>query len=310
MKRLHLSILVIVLCLSGLGLFLYKIFALGFPLLPHTQTGVWNIEARVGFSANGPVRVGLFIPQKSDRFVIMNENFISRGYGVSALTAGVNRQARWSIREARGQQTLYYQTVVRQLAKAPSQKTEPAPELVYHDFEGAFREAAEALVSEIREKSADTETFVSELMLRLTQPATIKKLLYLSSTTLSDEDTFNLAVRLLSVAEIAARAVHGIRLEDQRREVPITHWLEFYDQDKWRTFDPFTGDLSVPGVRFKLSLTDRVSPGNSCAREFSIPSWEPKMSLHAQEKRPAVWQAVCSYTEHEPSVALAPTQNP
>jgi hypothetical protein len=246
MKRLHLTVLVIVLCLSGLGLFLYKALALHFPFFPRTQTGIWNLEAKIEFEADGPVRVGLFVPQKSNRFAIMNENFISRGYGVSALKAGVNRQAKWSIRHARGRQTLYYQSVVRQLAKDEVSQTAPAPEPGYHGFDGAYREAAEELISDIRKKSADTETFIGELMPRLAQPATIKKLLNLSSTKLSDEDTINLAVRLLSLAEITARAVHGILLEDQRREVPIIHWLEFYDQNKWRTFDPFTGELSVP----------------------------------------------------------------
>jgi len=246
MKGLHLAFLVIVLCLAGFGLFLYKAFALHFPLFPRSQTGVWNLEATIEFSATGPARLSLYIPQQSNRFAISNENFISRGYGVSTVKAGINRQAKWSIRHAEGRQILYYQAVVRKLATEDAPQSEPAPELPYHGFEGAYREAAEALISDIRNKSADTETFIGELMSQMAQPATIKKLLNLSSTVLSDEDTINLAVRVLSLAEIVARAVHGVRLEDERREVSILHWLEFYDQGKWRIFDPVTGDLSLP----------------------------------------------------------------
>ena len=53
MNKLHLYILAIVLTILGLGLTIYKISILGFPLMPATTTTVWNVEARVTFVGKG-----------------------------------------------------------------------------------------------------------------------------------------------------------------------------------------------------------------------------------------------------------------
>jgi len=246
MRNLHLIILVSILSLIGIAIFLYKTLALNFPLQPNSKTTIWNIEAKLQFTANGPVTVGLFIPYKNKQFLNMNENFISRGYGISTRKIGMNRQARWTIRRSKGKQILYYQSVVRQQKKENILEKTPPLEQVYHAFEGAYRESAEALLNEIRAKSADTESFILELMLRLSQPTTIKSLLNLSSTVLSDEDHLNLAVRVLSLAGITSRSVHGIRLEDQRKEAFIVHWLEYYDRETWNVFNPATGGSELP----------------------------------------------------------------
>lgn len=52
-----------VLTVLGLGLFLYKALALGFPVFPGEKSDLWDVEARVKFSARGSsVKVSLFIP--------------------------------------------------------------------------------------------------------------------------------------------------------------------------------------------------------------------------------------------------------
>ena len=97
--------LVLTLAIIGLGLFLYKALILGFPLAPRTISDIWNIECRIAFIArNAPVKVSLFIPRNTSRFAILNENFISQGYGISTASKDGKRQAIWSIRRARGQQ--------------------------------------------------------------------------------------------------------------------------------------------------------------------------------------------------------------
>jgi hypothetical protein len=48
------------------------------------------------------------------------------------------------------------------------------------------------------------------------------------------------------VAGIHARSVHGIRLEDQKRNVPFVHWLEIYDQKQWISFDPVSAKRGIP----------------------------------------------------------------
>ena len=100
MKKTHLYLLALGLTVVGLGIFLYKVLVLEFPLLPETHANVWNVEARITFVAlNKPVKVSLHIPRNSKRFAIMDESFISRGYGLTTVLENKfgNRQALWSV---------------------------------------------------------------------------------------------------------------------------------------------------------------------------------------------------------------------
>jgi Inactive transglutaminase fused to 7 transmembrane helices len=116
LSRLHLYVLCLVLTASGLGLFLYKVLVLRFPLFPGMEESIWHVEARVTFTARGKsTKVRMFLPQSSPHFSVVNESFISRGYGLTTKKTGTNRQATWSTRKAAGRQTLYYRSVVRQV---------------------------------------------------------------------------------------------------------------------------------------------------------------------------------------------------
>jgi hypothetical protein len=53
-------------------------------------------------------------------------------------------------------------------------------------------------------------------------------------------------VRLLALAGVPARTVHGVVLKDQREKAPLVHWLEVYDQKQWRPHHPFTGAVGLP----------------------------------------------------------------
>ena len=68
----------------SVGLFVYKSRVLGFPLAPQERTQIWNIEAAVHFDP-GPaaVKAVLRVPSLTPGFSILDENFISRGFGLS-----------------------------------------------------------------------------------------------------------------------------------------------------------------------------------------------------------------------------------
>jgi hypothetical protein len=231
----------------GLVLFLYKILALDFPLIPETRTSVWDIEAHLTFEAGDtPIKVAMHIPRNSKRFAIVNENFISRGYGVDVSTEEGKRRVIWSIRKARGLQSLFYEASVlrvdREIKSTRPAKAEPGKP----DLSGAHREASQTIVSEILEKSADTDSLVAGLLRRLnaSQPGDNVALLLGKKVTVQKK--VNLAVQLLAMAGIHARAIHGLRLEVKRRHAPIIHWLEVYDNTRWMSYEPVSGERGVP----------------------------------------------------------------
>jgi hypothetical protein len=186
------------------------------------------------------------LPRNSRRFAIVNENFISRGYGVNVVTEAGKRKIHWSIRKASGNQNLYYRASVRQMDRDISAKMPVGSRLEKPNLKGAYHEAAAALVSEAREKSADDEGIVLELMRRFNNPQADDNTALLLGKKASAQKKVDLAVQLLALAGIHARSVHGVRLEDQKRDSPILHWLEIYDQKQWVSYEPVSGKREVP----------------------------------------------------------------
>ena len=216
LNKIHLYILTAVLVAIGSGLFLYKSFWLGFPLKPKATSQVWNVEAHLTFLAeNKPLKASLFIPSGTTRFAIVDEHFISGGYGLVATTENGNRKAIWSIRKAADKQTLYYQAVVRSVRTRAPRVTSEIPAISSQPFSGPKLEAAKALIEETWAKSADTPTMVLELIKRLkpAQPGDNAMVLLGAKTTpLRIVET---AVRVLEQAGIPARVVQGINLDEE-----------------------------------------------------------------------------------------------
>ena len=226
MTRRHLIFLTLTLTLIGSIVFLYKALVLNFPLVPEVRSDIWEVEAHLTFVCdNKPIKVSMNLPRNSSRFAIVNENFISRGYGVNVVTEDGKRKVNWSIRKARGTQNLYYRASVRRMDRDIPQKVPQGSGPEKPDLKGAYREASESLVSEAREKSADIDGIIIELLHRLNYPRPGDNAALLLGKKASVQKKVDLSVQLLALAGIYARSVHGIRLEDQKHNSTIIHWL-------------------------------------------------------------------------------------
>jgi hypothetical protein len=247
LSRFHLYLLCAILTALSLGLFLYKALALRFPLTPGAEESIWQVEARVTFAAKGTsTKIQLFLPQSTPSLSVVNESFISRGYGLTTKKTGANRRATWSTRKARGRQTLYYRSVVRRVETRESVEAEKEPTVIEPGFEGSFLEAAESLIAAIREQSADLDSFLTELLRHLREGQSEENVRLLLGRDASTETAIEAAVRILAQARVPARSVHGILLEAENRDAPIRHWLEVYDRGRWRAYDFAAGGEGVP----------------------------------------------------------------
>jgi hypothetical protein len=176
----------------------------------------------------------------------MNENFVSKGYGVSVSTENGKRRVHWSIRKAKSSQSLYYHATVIQMDRDVRPCSPEITKQKELDLEGAYLEASKALITEVREKSADTDSLVTGLLKRLNSPEPGDSAALLLGKKATVQKKVNLAVQLLALTGIHARAVHGLRLEVQRRDAPIIHWLEVYDKSRWISYEPISGERAVP----------------------------------------------------------------
>jgi hypothetical protein len=231
----------------GLVLFLFKALILGFPLIPEKKTYLWNIETHITFHAKDePVKVSLFIPRNTRHFSIVNENFISRGYGLATRIIKGNRRAVWSIRNAKAKQSLYYSASVRRVVRGERTTAATPPLIEMPKFEGARLEAATSIITQIRQQSADVDSMVTELIKSLNRIQPDDNVTLLLGKDPDIAKKVHLAVDLLSQAGIPARAVHGIKLESFRRDMPLLHWIEVFMENEWRSYDPLTVNEGMP----------------------------------------------------------------
>ncbi|HEX5786817.1 MAG TPA: UUP1 family membrane protein [Woeseiaceae bacterium] len=246
MKQKYVYVLAAVLTLVGLALFAYKWRVLGFPLTENRELSVWTIEAAVHFdSGPGSIKVNLLVPTLTPNFRVLNENPVSREYGFNLNYGTSGREAQWAVRRADGAQSLYYRVSVHADPSAEQEDTTPPfpPPPVIDE---PFKTAVEVLVRDVREQSADTTSFTTELLHRLNDrspDANVQLLLSHVNTPTQFVDT---ATTLLAAARIPARMVHGFPLDGRQRTAEPVIWLEVHDGDQWRYYDPQTGNESLP----------------------------------------------------------------
>lgn len=251
MSKRHLYVLVTMLCALSLGAFAYKTLILKFPLIAETQASLWDIEVHISFHAkNKPVKVSLFLPKNTRRYAIVDENFISHGFGLSTLKDNQNRQAIWSKRRAKGKQSLYYRGTVHRIEVTEPPADKSAPQSETSTLTGAKLEAAKAVLNEIVDRSADTSSLVSELTGRLRRPDRDQNLLLLLGKKSTAEKTLHVAAEILALARIPARIVHGVRLQSHSGQPQFVHWLQVFDGGLWKSYDPETGNPKLPDDYF------------------------------------------------------------
>lgn len=242
MNNRHLYILSALLFLLGSGFFLYKYLQLGFPLLPGQETSVWEVEIKLDFNANDrPAKVLLYVPRNTRNFSVINENFISRGYGISISTVDGNRQVSWSIRRASGQQALYYRATIERLVVDATPVTAKTVKVNPVSYEGADLEAAQSVLLEAKQKSADTLTLVTQLINVIDNYQNNDNVNLLLHGKPTRERKLEVIQNILSMEEIPSRLAHGLRISEQYGESDPVPWLEVYANGQWQAIDPVTG---------------------------------------------------------------------
>lgn len=247
MKNRHLYILSAVLVMFGLGLFVYKAFFLELPLRPDERVENWEVQAKIMFDArDGPVKLALFIPNSEPPFTIVDQSFVSEGYGLTTESKGENRRALFSIRKADGPQTIYYRFIVNRARLAARSVNASEPEIAEPRFGAARLAAARGIIKTLQPEAADDDTFVRLLLKRLLANKLDNNAATLLGPAPRMSDRVRVATRILSLAGIPSKVVTGIKLAKDSKTTPQTSWLEAYINGRWRGYAPQTDTLDVP----------------------------------------------------------------
>ena len=246
MKQQYVYVLAALLAVVGLSMFFFKWQVLGFPVRADLEKPVWTIESAIRFdSGPGTIKVQLHVPTLTPGFRMLNENSVSRGYGFSLNYGSGGREAQWTIRRADGEQTIYYRISVFEDDSVDDSDTVPPfpPRPVINE---PLNTAVEVLVTDVRDRSADTASFTTELLRRLNDSSPDPNVELLLSGVDDNADFVGIATTLLAAARIPARVVHGLPLAGRQRHAELVPWLEVHDGDRWLYFNPATGEQNLP----------------------------------------------------------------
>lgn len=249
MKTSATIITALVLIAVGLGIFAFKVLELGYPLKPSENSQSWHIEAQLSFNAHyKPVKASIFLPRFTDGFSIVDENFISDGYGVTTAVNQKtgNRVSKWSKRSANGNDMLFYRTVLYQTDAATFEKASP-PErnrVIFGSAEFSqlaqddpFYIALEGLIKEARERSADADSMVDALTQILSNKQRDSRIRTLREDRPELSSNADFIALVLNHSGAIARVVHGIELKDRERVAHMIEWVEVYDNNEWRKLE-------------------------------------------------------------------------
>lgn len=288
MKRLPLWISAGILATAGICLALFKILVLGFPVRPAEDAEIWTVQAR--FTIDGytrPVKAVLQIPAEPPGFTLLDENFVSRGFGFSLEEKNGRREAQWSIREASGRQTFYYRVTATPERRQRSDMPSPL-RMEETRLEEPFETARATVAASAQRQSADVTSFTAELLGRLNDPDPDENVALLLSQGRSPGRKAELAVELLAAGSVSARVAYGVELEDGERYAPFVPTLEVWTGTEWEWFDPASGERGRPdnlliwwrGTRPLIDVVGGFNP------EVQISSWRNVVgALQVAEQR-------------------------
>ena len=230
-------ILVSLLFLAGTALTLHRHIAFDIPWFPGEQRQTWSIEAKVDFEADGnPVTARLAIPNTQPGFTQLNQQTASPGYGLSFVERESGTYAEWSIREANGDQSLYYKVdmLVDPFAIPDDQVVIPSAKPNVE--KEPYATAAQMILDRAIERSSSNYTLARELIHEFNnQEQTAELLAQVKPKTAWIS-------QLLQEAGVPARRIHALELEDGRRRQSLIEYIQVFDGEEYDIFNPETGE--------------------------------------------------------------------
>ncbi len=229
------------LILAGILIALFRHQTYGVPFLPGQQQTVWQVEARISFNAQGgPAQVILTLPPEQSGYRIIDERSASTGYGFVVEEQAGQRYAHWTRRDVRGDQLLFYEVELVPDTSTAFQLPPPAePDVVFWDE--PYRTAALDVLGRVLPLSADEYSLAQQLVLEISSLPRDQSLALLAN----QFPLPTLFANLLAQANVPARRVQALVLEDGRRRQPLTELVQVWTGERWQLFNPNTGPVAA-----------------------------------------------------------------
>lgn len=251
---------------------IYQHLTFEVPWFPTNNNVAWNIEAKISFNTDEgnpkPIKVSFAIPEPQPGFNIVNETTASPDFGLAFVENNGHTRVEWSKRAVAGPQTLYYRIeVLADQNASNSMMTVPTVEPVVTPE--PYLTAMTQIKNAAYAKSTDVFSFTREVFKELQNQDQNAKLL------LNKMKKAEVVVHILNLANIPARVVKVLRLEDGRRNQRLIPFIAVFDENnEYQMFDPDTEESGFSQNIFlwennSNSLID-VTGGKDSKVSFSI----------------------------------------
>lgn len=259
----------------GLGVASYKIYYLGLPATPQQNAEVWTVQARLVFEGEGkPAKAALHVPDVTPGFIKLDENFISSHFGLAVDSSDENRRADWSVRRAKGDQTLYYRIVI---ARSDYSKTwEVVPRYPKKpQYQEPYASAIMAILDDVRNESADIGSYTRELLLQLNSPQPNENVQLIRGKVGTNNAAWvGEIVEILKGVRIPGRVLWGVNITDASNNATLEPLLQVHNGKEWLTFHPTTAAQGVPNNFLAWKIGDarlfELEGGKNPKIEFSV----------------------------------------
>ena len=229
---------------AGLGLMLYKVATLGFPLLPGESRIVWTLESKITFKTTGqPVEARLSLPPALAGWEILDEYFASSGLAFGTEEHDEHRIARWTRKELNTAPVLYYKV---QIVRTADQPLKALPVVPPHEpmLDSDMATAMARFREKVDLQSANSAHFVTLLLQELAADEPDQEAAYLLSEHI--DNRIDLMLDVLALQGIPSHRLRGVFLEDGRRRQTVSELIEAHTHKGWQVFDPATAQAGLP----------------------------------------------------------------
>ncbi len=287
--------LVILLFIAGIAIATFRHQTYRIPLLPGEQQAVWQVEARIDFTANGgSTQIFLTLPPEQNGFRLLEETGAAPAFGFSVEQHGLQRRAHWTKRVASGRQTLFYKLALVQDPGQQVKEVPPGPVQVPR-WDEPYRTAARQIIDSLLPITADAHSMTVQLISTMNRYPADQNMSLL-------KDRYGdpvLLARLLNSAGIPARRVQVLKLEDGRRRQSLAEHVQVWHGDRWHLYHPISGPVSGTG---NLLLWQTATPavlevigGTNSRVSFSMIS-QVRSTLELMETAPEPGFALSLYS--------------
>lgn len=226
--RIFFFLLVAGLFTLGLAQTIHRHIAFDIPWLPGETRTIWNIDAKIDFVADDrEVIVSLTTPKVQADYLQLSQNAASPGYGLSFLTEDHSPLAQWTIRNASGKQTLYYNVQFLAEPKSTDLPITEMPPLFEQQYDPAEQISATKIINDALKTSADPFSFTRELLKLINAEETSQNVSLLLN---QESSKTNLLISLLNKGAIHSKKIGALHLEDGRRRQYLIPLVEVFQQ--------------------------------------------------------------------------------